>query len=109
MNTVDYSYFDLGIIEVNTECGQYTQLKRLCAYAEALRSMEMICESHRYQEKVGFWNKESNIEKRIYMKMKQWEDRHPIIGIVLCTILGGILLSLLCEIVLEALLPFLLS
>lgn len=109
MNTVDYSYFDLGIIEVNTECGRYAQLKRLCAYVEALRSMEMICESHRCQEKVGFWNRESNIEKRIYMKMKQWEDRHPIIGIVMCTILGVIFLNLVSGIILEAMILFLLN
>lgn len=33
--------------------------------------------------------------------MKKWEVRHPIIGIILCTILGGILISLVAGIVLE--------
>ena len=35
-------------------------------------------------------------------KMKKWEARHPITGIVLCTISGGIFISLVAGIVLEA-------
>lgn len=50
----------------------------------------------------AFWNKESYWEQKIYGKMKKWEARHPITGIVLCTILGGILISLVAGIVLEA-------
>ena len=34
-------------------------------------------------------------------KMKKWEIRHPIMGIVICTILGGILISLIAGIILE--------
>lgn len=52
----------------------------------------------------AFWNKESCWEQKIYGTMKKWEARHPIIGIVLCTILGGILISLVAGIVLEAIL-----
>ncbi|MDO4339996.1 MAG: hypothetical protein Q4C91_18215 [Eubacteriales bacterium] len=50
----------------------------------------------------AFWNKESYWEKKVYRTMKKWEARHPIIGIVLCTILGGILISLIAGIILEA-------
>lgn len=50
----------------------------------------------------AFWNKESYWEQKTYGKMKKWEARHPITGIVLCTILGGILISLVAGIVLEA-------
>lgn len=49
-----------------------------------------------------FWNKESNWEQKLYGKMKEWERKHPILGIVLCTILGGILISLIAGIILEA-------
>lgn len=51
---------------------------------------------------IVFWNKESNWEQKLYGKMKKWEGRHPILGIVLCTILGGILISLIAGIILEA-------
>lgn len=46
-------------------------------------------------------NLESALEQRIYEKMKKWEIRHPIMGIVICTILGGILISLIAGIILE--------
>lgn len=49
-----------------------------------------------------FWDKESNLEKRIYRKLKKWEERHPIISIIICTILLGILISLLAGVILEA-------
>ncbi len=48
-----------------------------------------------------FWDQESALEQRIYEKMKKWEIRHPIMGIVICTILGGILISLIAGIILE--------
>ncbi len=49
-----------------------------------------------------FWDRESALEQRLYGKMKKWETRHPIMGIVTCTILGGILISLMAGIILEA-------
>ena len=33
--------------------------------------------------------------------MKKWEKRHPIMGIVICTMLGGILISLAAGIILD--------
>ena len=67
---------------------------------------QLIQENDTVPDKEGdlavFWNKESYWERKIYGKMKKWEARHPIIGIVLCTILGGILISLVAGIVLEA-------
>ncbi len=52
-------------------------------------------------------DRESNFERMIYWKLKKWEYRHPIIGIVICTILGGILVSLIAGIILEAVSPLL--
>lgn len=67
---------------------------------------QLIQENDTVPDKEGdlavFWNKESYWERKIYGKMKKWEARHPITGIVLCTILGGILISLVAGIVLEA-------
>jgi hypothetical protein len=53
-------------------------------------------------QRVEFWDKESNLEKKIFRKMKKWESRHPITGIILCTILVEIFISLVAEIILEA-------
>lgn len=51
-----------------------------------------------------FWDKESKWEQKIYGKLKEWERRHPIMGIVFCTVLGGILVSLVAGIILEVIL-----
>jgi hypothetical protein len=59
------------------------------------------------RQRVGFWDKESNLEKQIFRKMKKWERRHPITGIILCTILGGILISLVAGMILEAIMMML--
>lgn len=63
---------------------------------------ETITASDKEKCLAAFWNKESYWENKIYSIMKRWEARHPIIGIVLCTILGGILISLVAGIALEA-------
>ena len=34
--------------------------------------------------------------------LKKWEERHPIMGFLICTILSGILISLIAGIILEA-------
>ncbi len=49
-----------------------------------------------------FWDRESALEQKIYKRLKMWEERHPIVGIVIFTILGGILISLAAGIILEA-------
>lgn len=51
---------------------------------------------------VTFWDWESYFEKKMYDRLKTWEKRHPILGIILCTILGGVLISLLAEMILKA-------
>ena len=50
----------------------------------------------------SFWDKESCLEQKIYRMMTKWKVRHPIMGIVLCTILGSVLLSLVTEIIIDA-------
>ena len=47
---------------------------------------ETITASDKEKRLAAFWNKESYWENKIYSIMKRWEARHPIIGIVLCTI-----------------------
>ena len=54
-----------------------------------------------------FWDKESCLEQKIYGMMTKWKVRHPIMGIVLCTILGSVLLSLLTEIIIDAIIMML--
>ena len=49
-----------------------------------------------------FLEKESNLERRIFQKFEEWEKRHPLLGIFICTVLMGILISLLAGIILEA-------
>lgn len=50
----------------------------------------------------SFWNMESGWENKLYLKFKKWESRHPLMGIFICTILGGIFISLVAGIILEA-------
>lgn len=82
---------------------------RLLVYMILLQTgifRQSIKENNTVSDKEGclaaFWNRESCWEQKIYGKMKKWDARHPITGIVLCTILGGILISLVAGIVLEA-------
>lgn len=72
-------------------------LKRAIMYIQLLKDVK--------RRPITIWDRESNFERRIYSELKKWEDRHPIIGIVICTILGGILLSLVAGIILEAVSP----
>ena len=55
----------------------------------------------------SFWDKESCLEQKIYRMMTKWKVRHPIMGIVLCTILGSVLLSLVTEIIIDAIIMML--
>ncbi|HJB29363.1 MAG TPA: hypothetical protein IAA06_11295 [Candidatus Blautia faecavium] len=48
--------------------------------------------------------KESMIEKNIYSSLQKWEKRHPILGIIICTILGAVFLELLIQIIMNAIL-----
>lgn len=97
----------MDIFIEDMESGRESQTVRMLAYFRKLclhTSGTMTCE-----KKLGsnclqislFWDKESALEQRIYGKMKKWEKRHPIMGIVICTILGGILISLVAGIILD--------
>lgn len=46
--------------------------------------------------------KESEVEIKIYRFLKMWEKKHPLLAIVLCTLLGAILLNLLTGVMVEA-------
>ena len=72
-------------------------LKRVIMYI-----MHILLLQNVKRRPITIWDRESNFERMIYWKLKKWEYRHPIIGIVICTILGGILVSLLAGIILEA-------
>lgn len=103
---MDYIYDGMIIEE---RISQKNQNSRLLMYAKMLQTL--MCDKDECDVRIGekhfiklFWDKESKWEQAIYHKLKEWERRHPIIGIVLCTILGGILISLVAGIILEAIL-----
>lgn len=106
---MDYIFNDMQI-QIKTARNNREEMKhRLLAYMIPLQTRmfrQSIKENIPVSDKEGclavFWNKESNWEQKIYGKMKKWKVRHPITGIVLCTILGSILISLLAGIALEA-------
>jgi hypothetical protein len=77
-------------------------LKRVIMYI-----MHILLLQNVKRRPITIWDRESNFERMIYWKLKKWEYRHPIIGIVICTILGGILVSLIAGIILEAVSPLL--
>ena len=97
-------YHDM-IVEVKIE----QENSRLRMYAKMFQTF--MCEKDEEDVRSGkkhfikiFWTKESKWEQRIYHKLKEWERKHPIIGIVLCTVLGGILISMIAGVILEAIL-----
>ena len=105
---MDYIYNDI-MIEVKTV--QENRNIRLLRYAKMLPTL--ICDKKECDEESGkkhfidiFWDKESKWEQKIYSKMQEWEGRHPIMGIAFCTVLGGILISLVASVILEAILMY---
>lgn len=106
---MDYIFNNMQIHIEDTRNNRERTKCRLLVYMILLQTRifrQFIKENNTVSDKEGdlaaFWNKESYWEQKIYGKMKKWEARHPITGIVLCTILGGILISLMAGIVLEA-------
>lgn len=104
---MDYTFNNMQI-SIETARNREEMKHRLLVYAILLQArilMQSRKENNMVSDKKGclttFWNKESFWEQKIYGKMKKWEARHPITGIVLCTILGGILISLVAGVVLE--------
>ena len=101
---MDYTCESNYIFVERTRNDREKQADRLLAYAALLnkRLFKKINKLYKKVRWITFWDKESGIEQTIYMNMKKWESRHPIIAIILCTILGGILISLIAGIILEA-------
>ncbi len=107
---MEYTYDNICISVKSFKCAREEQFNRLFAYYMALlclpRNRTIIDEKKTdlniSLQSIMFWDRESALEQRLYGKMKKWETRHPIIGIVTCTILGGILISLIAGIILEA-------
>ena len=104
---MDYMYDGIDILDENLESARKRQMfrilvyyQRLCLYSGGTIAGENKLDSNSLQTPL-FWDQESALEQRIYEKMKKWEIRHPIMGIVICTILGGILISLIAGIILE--------
>lgn len=104
---MDYMYDGIYILDENLESARKRQMfrilvyyQRLCLYSGGTIVGEKKLDSNSLQTPL-FWDQESALEQRIYEKMKKWEIRHPIMGIVICTILGGILISLIAGIILE--------
>ena len=99
---MDYMYDGIYILDENLESARKRQMFRILVYYQrlCLYSGGTIAGSNSLQTPL-FWDQESALEQRIYEKMKKWEIRHPIMGIVICTILGGILISLIAGIILE--------
>lgn len=86
-----------------------SQKYRLLTYYRELRMLmlENKERGERYEKKYFMyilWEKESEWEQKIYGKMKEWERRHPLIGMMLCAVLGGILVSLIADIILQGIL-----
>lgn len=92
------------IIEVQHYDG-LEQIHRILAYRHAMKEPmygnSKKDNSHRTMLK-KLWDREIELEQRMYDELKTWEERHPIMGIILCTILLGILISLIAGIILEA-------
>lgn len=97
---MDYIYYDM-LIEVKT--AQENLNSRLSMYVMYYKIVLTARSRKKHFIKL-FWDKESKWEQKIYNKLKEWEIRHPILGIVFCTVLGGILVSLVAGIILEIIL-----
>ena len=90
---------------------QDDQKIRLLIYYIHLQTL--VSEKKEHDERYGknqliniFWDKESKWEQKIYGGLKEWDRRHPITGIVLCTVLGGILVSMAAGVLLEVILIY---
>jgi hypothetical protein len=105
---MDFTYEGMLISVENVPYVRKQQIDRLWTYYNKLAVMHVKKVSlDENVQQVGFWDKESNLEKKIFRKMKKWEMRHPITGIILCTILGGIFISLVAGIILEVIMMML--
>lgn len=106
---MDYTYDGMLIHVETARYDREKQIYRLLVYSILLHAKmtqmgmnENNAVSDKDLRTVTFWDRESELEQKIYKNMKKWETRHPIMGIIFCTILGGILISLMAGIILEA-------
>jgi hypothetical protein len=106
---MDFTYEGMLLSVENVPCARKQQIDRLKAYNKLINGLTkkpvMLVNKVSFDEevqRVGFWDIESNLEIKIYRKMKKWERRHPITGIILCAVLAEIFISLMAEIILEA-------
>jgi len=107
---MEYTYDNIYISVKSLKCAREEQYIRLFVYSIKLLPLlhnrtiieEKKSGSNISLQSILFWDRESILEQKLYGRMKKWEIRHPIMGIVTCTILGGILISLVAGIILEA-------
>ncbi len=92
---------EVKIVHENLDCRLWMYYRRFQVLMLE-KKQDIMCEKK--QLIASFLDKESKREQKIYSKLKGWERRHPIMGIVLCTILGGILVSLVASIIFEPIL-----
>lgn len=86
-------------------CDRLERFERISKYYYVMKDLacsKSEIDNSNYALLKIFLEKEIDWEKRIYVKLKKWEERHPILGIIICTILLGILISLIAGIILEA-------
>lgn len=103
---MEYMYDNIFISVKTLRYAKEEQYRRLLTYYILLRNRTTVVkkrsDSNISLQLATFWDRESSLEQRLYGKMKKWETRHPIMGIATCTILLGILISLVAGIILEA-------
>lgn len=101
---------DMLIIDVKDENTLRKQSERLAAYSFLLGNKDLWVSAHKKRNffnkiihSIRHWgNRESRWEKKTYSILERWKNRHPLIAIFICTILGGIFISLVAGIILEA-------
>lgn len=98
-------YGNICISAETLRCARKKQDNRLFMYYTLLQNIlpmnQKKPDSNISLRLTMFWDRESALEQRLYRKMKKWETRHPLMGVLICTILGGILISLVAGIILN--------
>lgn len=86
-------------LQENQNCRLWMYYRKFQSLMLEKKEQERIYEKKQFI--ALFWDKESKWEQKIYGILKKWERKHPIMGIVFCTILGGILISLIASIIFQ--------
>lgn len=85
----------------NKRSDMYSRIRRYLVYMQNGMVYDISTPRGLRKEEESFWKRESRWEQRLFSRLKRWEKRHPIGGIILGTILGGILISLIAGCILE--------